>query len=203
MRIQDEQSKQVSFFNTPTIMELGAAHEYQTSQADSDWKHCSAVRWKNQSCDGNWCLVLLTIPTKRKTASFKVNLKMNTWYDFGQGVGGWIFDLWLDIKNLDRKNGQNIKQVLAEPALFANESNIEKSFQPSERRRDFEDKPSEWFTLIKQPSLIWMNSLMALHFKTMKMAMKAVCRIRKKEHYSKQPLVQKHHPPLHPKYILR
>ncbi len=36
MRIRDEQSKQLSFFNTPTIMEQGAAHEYQTSQANSD-----------------------------------------------------------------------------------------------------------------------------------------------------------------------
>ncbi len=94
-----------------------------------------------------------------KTASFKVNLKMNTWYDFGQGAGGSILDLWLDIKNLDRKNGQNIKQALAELAPFANESNIETSFQQTTRKREIEEKPSERFTLIKQPSRIWMDSL--------------------------------------------
>jgi len=51
---------------------------------------------------------------EEKTASFKINIKLNTWHDFGlsntavhrnQGSGGDILDLWCDYHFKDRRLG--------------------------------------------------------------------------------------------------
>lgn len=53
---------------------------------------------------------------EEKTASFKINVKLNTWHDFGlsgtaihrnQGSGGDILDLWCDYYFKDRRLGIN------------------------------------------------------------------------------------------------
>jgi len=62
-----------------------------------------------------------------KTASFKVNEKLNTWHDFGlsgtfahqkQGSGGDVIDLWCDYNFKDRRAG--IKEALADLQRFGN-----------------------------------------------------------------------------------
>lgn len=43
------------------------------------------------------------------TASFKVNLKTNTYYDFGEGIGGTVVDFWCKYKSCDVKT--TIKEI--------------------------------------------------------------------------------------------
>lgn len=40
---------------------------------------------------------------QEKTASFKVNLAKNSWYDFGSGVGGYLINLVSRLNHLDRE----------------------------------------------------------------------------------------------------
>ena len=44
-----------------------------------------------------------------KTPSFKINPKLNTWYDFGTGEGGTILDLVMKLENKDTK--QAVKRL--------------------------------------------------------------------------------------------
>ncbi len=93
-----------------------------------------------------------------KTPSFKVNLKLNTWYDFGCGKGGSTLDLWLDFKGLSRMDGQSIKKALAELETFSedNQNSLTAFCEKPERKT----KPTTArFTLIKNPSRIWLPSL--------------------------------------------
>ena len=46
---------------------------------------------------------------EEKTASFKVNLKTNTYYDFGEGIGGTVVDFWCKYKSCDVKT--TIKEI--------------------------------------------------------------------------------------------
>lgn len=46
---------------------------------------------------------------EERTASFKVNLETNTYYDFGEGIGGTVVDFWCKYKSCDVKT--TIKEV--------------------------------------------------------------------------------------------
>lgn len=44
-----------------------------------------------------------------KTASFKINIESNIFYDFGEGIGGTVIDFWCRLKNRDVKTA--IEQI--------------------------------------------------------------------------------------------
>ena len=46
---------------------------------------------------------------EERTASFKVNLETNRYYDFGEGIGGTVVDFWCKYKSCDVKT--TIKEV--------------------------------------------------------------------------------------------
>lgn len=96
---------------------------------------------------------------EERTPSFKVNLKLNTWYDFGFGKGGSNIDFLIDLNNWDRKDSQAVKRALeiigSYSAEEVNESTLPTVSYSSSVEAD--DKPR--FSLIRKPSKIWMDSL--------------------------------------------
>lgn len=95
-----------------------------------------------------------------KTPSFKVNLKLNTWYDFGFGAGGSVIDLWIDFNKLDRRDGNSIKLALA-GLKNCDHSSIEPNVQSNNlQQRADQIRIKDRFSLLKRPSKIWINSLM-------------------------------------------
>lgn len=73
---------------------------------------------------------------EEKTASFKINEKLNTWHDFGlsntvghkgQGSGGDVIDLWCDYHYKDRRSG--IKEALQGLEQLGNFSLRERGLQ--------------------------------------------------------------------------
>lgn len=69
------------------------------------------------------------------TASFKVNLKTNTYYDFGEGIGGTVVDFWCKYKSCDVKT--TIKEISSlfsfpEQRIIAKPIVKRKSFKKSE-----------------------------------------------------------------------
>ena len=64
-----------------------------------------------------------------KTPSFKINPKLNTWYDFGAGFGGTILDLIIKLENKDTKEA--VKR-LRELAGDTTTSNNNFSFSPQQ-----------------------------------------------------------------------
>jgi len=99
------------------------------------------------------------------TASFKVNLTKNTWYDFGRGEGGTLVDLWLDFHQRSRTDREALKWTLEELGRFqggkptqSRDSNapapkIDPTSHPSEAS-------SPRFEWIKAPARIWHNGLL-------------------------------------------
>lgn len=100
-----------------------------------------------------------------RTASFKINEKLNTWYDFAEGKGGSTLDLWLDINRQDRKNSEALKSALKALEPFAGTSpadNSKRAIQRAPERQEtaFKNKQPEYrFKLLKKPGKIWMDSL--------------------------------------------
>ncbi|WP_417886692.1 CHC2 zinc finger domain-containing protein [Zunongwangia sp.] len=68
-------------------------------------------------------------------ASFKINLKKNTWYDFGFGSGGTVIDLVMRLQNC----------TISEALLFLSDSNYSFSFHQQKSL----DKSAEKINIIK------------------------------------------------------
>lgn len=74
---------------------------------------------------------------EERTASFKVNLETNTYYDFGEGIGGTVVDFWCKYKSCDVKT--TIKEVsslfsFSEQKMIAKPIFKRGSFKKSESR---------------------------------------------------------------------
>ena len=64
-----------------------------------------------------------------KTPSFKINPKLNTWYDFGAGFGGTILDLIMKLENKDTKEAvKRLKELAGDTTT----SNNNFSFSPQQ-----------------------------------------------------------------------
>jgi hypothetical protein len=100
-----------------------------------------------------------------RTPSFKVNTRLNTWYDFARGAGGSILDLWIDIHQLNRMDGQALRAALEGLQKFSSQhpsGQAAKSYQrPANGQQKAFKKPDETprYKLLKQPSRIFLDSL--------------------------------------------
>ena len=98
------------------------------------------------------------------TPSFKVNLALNTWFDFGHREGGSIIDLWLDFHGLGRSDSQALKQTLEGLKIFAEGSPGNSNPRPSSNRIKPPARAPEKqnrFALAKEPDRIKLESLKA------------------------------------------
>lgn len=59
-----------------------------------------------------------------KTASFKVDINKNIWYDFGEGIGGNIFDFVMRLKDCDFKEALHFLRNELESFSFHQPENI-------------------------------------------------------------------------------
>lgn len=104
---------------------------------------------------------------EERTASFKVNEKMNTWYDFAEGKGGSILDLWIDYYNMSRTDGTAVREALKALHGFADSSFDQGQHQPYQRNdRKYPQtknpaKEEPRYKIIKPPSNIWHDNLKA------------------------------------------
>lgn len=99
---------------------------------------------------------------KERTASFKINEKKNTWYDFGHsgnlkstGAGGDILDLWCDYYQLNRKG--HIQDVLAGLATLGLQPYTQDFLQPVNTNTTT-PKPPRW-KILKVHNKIFYPSL--------------------------------------------
>lgn len=98
------------------------------------------------------------------TPSFKVNQRLNTWYDFALGQGGTILDLWLDFHQLSRDSKDGIKSALQglEPFFKGNPTANSNQATPAPKKREIAAQEQPRFKLAKKlSSKIWFNPLLA------------------------------------------
>jgi len=75
---------------------------------------------------------------QEKTPSFKINKRLNTWYDFGQAMGGSNVDLLIKLKNWTAKEAINFLKNFNPAFSSFPPQNLSKlsDFKPSEPRKD-------------------------------------------------------------------
>ena len=96
---------------------------------------------------------------EEKTPSFKVNLRLNTWFDFGTGSGGSVIDLLIDFKGMSRNSKDDIRNVLLELKNFENKAGtgIDKSTTIHDKAEN--QTKGERYKILKKPSKVWLPSL--------------------------------------------